>query len=138
MSRLSVSLINTSANRKRVCISTVIDSFVFSNYHVRLTMTTEYQQYSPQTLRPGENKTVILMYHLLILCPHCLSRQFLSSSEIVFRQFPQRQMRLPSADHRKTEIPRAAGDRRVVEVEVEEGNIGARPAFAKVEEEHGG
>jgi hypothetical protein len=79
------------------------------------------------------------MYHLLILCPHCLSRQFLSSSEIVFRQFPQRQMRLSSADHSKREIPPDAGDRLVVEVEVEEErSIGARLAFARVEEEHVG
>ena len=48
-------------------------------------------------------------------------------------------MRLSLADHRKTEIPLYARDRRVVEVEVEEeGSIGARLAFAKVEEEHVG
>lgn len=50
-------------------------------------------------------------------------------------------MRLSSADHIKREIPPNAGDRRVVEVEVEveeEGSIGARLAFAKVEEEHVG
>jgi hypothetical protein len=79
------------------------------------------------------------MYHLLILSPHCPSRQFLSSSKIVFREFPQRQMRLSSADHSKTEIPLDAGDRRVVEVQVqvqEEGSIPARVAFANVEEEH--
>lgn len=49
-------------------------------------------------------------------------------------------MRLSSADHSKRAIPPDAGDRRVVEVEVEEeGSIGARlHAFAKVEEEHVG
>jgi len=46
-------------------------------------------------------------------------------------------MRLSSADHSKTEIPLDAGDRRVVEVQVqEEGSIPARVAFANVEEEH--
>jgi hypothetical protein len=48
-------------------------------------------------------------------------------------------MRLSSADYSKREILPDAGDRRVVEVEVEEeGSTGARLAFAKVEEEHVG
>jgi len=100
MSRLSVSWINTSANRNRVCISTLIESFVFSIY-VSLTKEAEYQQYRSQTLYPAENKALILVYHLLILCADSLCRHFLGRREVVFRQFPQRQMRLLSANERE-------------------------------------